>query len=548
MAPKGRRPGSVRERADWEALLAEARAEGADDDPESASAAPSRRALALQGAREAKRLNREDNLARGVVAKRGSERRPYYKADKLQGLSSGRAAMVSFVPHPLLDDICKVVACLPHDTEIDPSAKAIAEHQLWGSGRQLSTLGTAEQLGLERTALTRGRKTLGSALLSCDILARRSLEFQVGSREADCELVFYVEYERYDESSMPVSIRHSPVDGFCTESSESGPTSSASTSRQVAKKGRWALPDTPAQSSSGVTKLVQSIQSYGMLLKKKGGEGGGGQDCYFMVIGDSITPLQAVDRTTAEVFRHLWRSCTCASLAAKGFASKARAVTADHYAAQLKAERVIRNDLKWMSLIVGCEAHKVAQVNGRTMSIVDDTITGAIHLALSTTLSGMTDKFRASLREVIEERLDWPPRFGAPPDDAQRYRRQCIESLTLGWSMTSTWQRRVLLSMLPSGDWRKRDCVEVYLPVNTDPLPEKRVVAADMARGLTRGLAWYRLAIYPRHRWLGCEAAISQPAIIDACHGLLRPAYERFCSKVGKKAAPPLVNTDLAFS
>lgn len=95
-------------------------------------------------------------------------------------------------------------------------------------------------------------------------------------------------------------------------------------------------------------------------------------------------------------------------------------------------------------------------------------------------------------------------------------------------------QRRALLQLLPSGDWRNRQQVEVYVHPSMVELPDKDAFATRIANSLSQGLAWHKFAIYPRHRWLGCEAAISQPTLLDACHGLLFPTYEKFCATVGK--------------
>ena len=99
-------------------------------------------------------------------------------------------------------------------------------------------------------------------------------------------------------------------------------------------------------------------------------------------------------------------------------------------------------------------------------------------------------------------------------------------------------RKKALLSMLPVGDWRKRDIVEVYMSplIERISIADKDRAASAVASSLAQGLAWHKLVIYPRHRWLGCEAAISQPTILEACHGLLRPAYQQFCAMVGKKA------------
>ena len=49
--------------------------------------------------------------------------------------------------------------------------------------------------------------------------------------------------------------------------------------------------------------------------------------------------------------------------------------------------------------------------------------------------------------------------------------------------------------------------------------------------GLTRA----RANDLPGRRWLGCGAAFSQLLFLKACHGLLLPAYAKFCNLVGDR-------------
>ena len=269
-----------------------------------------------------------------------------------------------------------------------------------------------------------------------------------------------------------------------------------------------------------------------MLVKKKGA--GQGDDRFFIIMGDTFTGLQACDRTTAEVLKFLIQQRSGASLGARAFASKARVATVDHYAAILKAERSLKMDLDCLSLVVGCEAHSVAGIHTKAMALMDADISGALHLALAVEMAGTMAKFQESIKQTVIARLVWPPARGQPPAAATLYRLRCIQALTIGWTRSSTMQRRALLRLLPLGDWRKRDCVEIFVDESVEELPPKEDFAWNIANSLTQGLAWHKLAKYPRSRWLGCEAAISQPILLDACHGLLRPSFEHFCMSVGK--------------
>lgn len=541
MAPKGRPAGSVRDRAAWAEVLADfaehaARADAGDrDEP---GAAIDHRA-ALERARAVKR-ELQDGRCPGVATeasapKRGRGGRSWYTPGHLETLSSGRATKVPFVPCSLLGDFDRMLLAMPGEgvAAPDEELRTVAKDMLWGRGRQRSATARAEDCGVQRFLLGEHERSLAAALHCCDLSARASLETKMAGSPSQYELVFYVDYERYDEATMPVTTeRVAPA---------SANRSSVPSGSELAKPIRTLMSQValgePRGKEQGTTKIVQSLQTYGMLVKRKPGPGDeqGGQ--YFCILGDSFTNLQACDRTTGEVLKFLIQQRSACSLGAKAFSGKARLVTVDHYAANFKAERSLKRDLGWLSLVVGCEAHTIANLHSKTMQLIDQDITGALHLALAVEMAGMMSKFRASLTEVIAQRLTWPPLRGTPSHAAAQHRLRCIQALTIGWTRSSTQQRRALLCLLPLGDWRLRDRVEAYANDVADGLPEKETFVANIASSLTQGLAWHKLAKYPRSRWLGCEAAIAQPALLDACHGLLRPAFELFCKKLGAKVA-----------
>ncbi|CAK0802016.1 unnamed protein product, partial [Prorocentrum cordatum] len=414
--------------------------------------------------------------------------------------------------------------------DLHDGLSAVAFDLFGGSGQHQSIVARAEALDVDRYQLCNDTRLLGAALLLSDLMARKSLEERIASLQSDkYELDFYAEYDRYDESTMPVTVsKPSEADDLARDSGMEVACPQAVLVKALST-GRRSLKD------SGRAKIVQASVGFGMVVRKLATHAGGG-DQYFSIVGDTITSLQTCDRTTAEVLKHLALSRSGASLGAKRFKVKARVVSIDHYAANLKAERSIKADLEWLSLVIRCEAHSVSTIHTRVMDLFTFDVSGALHVSLAVELAGMMDKFRASLRAVIIERLVWPPLRGRPSADAERHRLRCIHALTVGFSKASKLQQQALLRSMPLGDWRKRDVVEVYLTGLVGELPSKAVLAKEVAHSLVQGISWHKFAKYPRNRWLGGEAAISQPTLIDACHGLLRPTFEHFCRSVGKRA------------
>ena len=145
-----------------------------------------------------------------------------------------------------------------------------------------------------------------------------AVERQVAKLMADFHIVFYVVYERF------YTIHNADLcSGFCSVPTLTDMRSCAT----VCEPDAFPLPDT--------------------------------NDGYFVITGDTLTPLQAVDRTAIDVFMQLARFRSGASLASNG-RTPAWVVTVNHYGAHLKAERVMQVELGCVPFFIGCETHKFA--------------------------------------------------------------------------------------------------------------------------------------------------------------------------------------------
>ena len=78
-------------------------------------------------------------------------------------------------------------------------------------------------------------------------------------------------------------------------------------------------------------------------------------------------------------------------------------------------------------------------------------------------------------------------------------------------------------------DWRKKDRFEVYSFVSEAVVTPIESVIHLVARGLTRAITWRKLAIYPRHRWLGVRGryiaacvvgGVPWPVVVSVCEVL----------------------------
>ena len=105
---------------------------------------------------------------------------------------------------------------------------------------------------------------------------------------------------------------------------------------------------------------------------------------------------------------------------------------------------------------------------------------------------------------------------GCAPPDAQAYKRKLL-GLCAARGRDLLFQRHAL-SLLPNCDWRRGDCIGIFMPdgVAFDAAAVKEAVA----EGLRKCLASARFALYPRNRWTGCGRAWDQFLLLEGVHGL----------------------------
>ena len=226
---------------------------------------------------------------------------------------------------PPLDDLATVVCAMPMNVLSDPIVAAIADRLLWSDGRHVSYTALAESSSID-SYCHRQKQLMAASVLSNDLLARFALERQVSYPITDFDLVFHVVYKRFDESTMPISVRRWLM------------------LRATSTIRAGCIPQSDTK-DSGPCRNVQSTQSFGMVLKNKAVADGAERNGCFVTTGDTLTPVQTVDPSATEVILQLARSCSGASLASMGFRTTAGVVTGDHHGAQLKAERVMQAEL-----------------------------------------------------------------------------------------------------------------------------------------------------------------------------------------------------------
>lgn len=169
---------------------------------------------------------------------------------------------------------------------------------------------------------------------------------------------------------------------------------------------------------------------------------------------------------------------------------------------------------------ISMQVHKVATIHNYTFKVLNATVSGMLNLSLSMSMHGAAHRFRVALRRVIEDRV----RFinGVVPAEAVR-RKMLLLKIFLSTGKKRNYKATVL-TWLPNGDWRNDSEIEYY-PRQGD---HEDVINHNMASALTSVLFGSMIHRWPRHRWRGADIATSQIALLCACHGILRPAFEEF--------------------
>ena len=90
--------------------------------------------------------------------------------------------------------------------------------------------------------------------------------------------------------------------------------------------------------------------------------------------------------------------------------------------------------------------------------------------------------------------------------------------------------RKALLMTLPNGDWRDRQRVEIFLPNGS--VIQKEQQARVFAESICKVLLYRRLRWKAERNWKEGEEEHADIAILDVCHGLLKPTYLRWNSKL----------------
>ena len=230
----------------------------------------------------------------------------------------------------------------------------------------------------------------------------------------------------------------------------------------------------------------------------------------------------------------------------KDFLLSIQMITTDRAGENFKCEcGMNRLSPHFAKIHLPCDVHKTSTCVNNMFKLVENTITGIVNLGLMFRPGGTLRQFHQCIQDEICLKLRVI--VGPPPDGyIQKYRNEVYE-LFLGknFSNQDVKKKQQLLRIRQvqtlnyflNGDIQCEDEIVWYAPFE---------IEIEDARALLCKYVPYALlpacvAIFPRHRWHGCEIPIDQLGLVAAHHGLLKHACLRFLNQISPQKSSEVV-------
>ena len=383
-----------------------------------------------------------------------------------------------------------------------------------------SSKARCSQLKMSGSSLNLRLARLANAQCLQQRFDRQLMEQRLAQLFPKQSLLCYIDSAAYDETPMLTTVRGDCISGVDMQRPHvQGPIPKVlQFVRQL---------ESQVKSEAMVAKLLQTKQTSGMLIKL-------GDSSFAALIGETICPLQVMERTTAEVLRECLLRNSGASPWANNFLFKARAVCTDKAGSNVRAERSIASGRgsSWATLLTPCDVHATSAVHKHGFhNLLPQHVSGMIHCALSLRHGAAMTVFRTCLREVVRARLKIM-KGGRLLESALAYKNHIFQLFPGGGA--NALVKKVLLAGLPNGDWRNMEFVEYYPPPGVDASRDKDAIAELLSSGLCRALCEAKPSLWPRHRWCGADLSLDSIGRLEAIHGLLPATYPKFVARYSR--------------
>ena len=349
------------------------------------------------------------------------------------------------------------------------------------------------------------------------------IHFQQTMASTGATLIAFAELNRYDETPLRIRHRGPPPELADVVPGSHEPQSQPHGQGVPSLKHRSSL-KVPLKALATVSKVFAVESKYWMLVRIDPTTPDE-EVAFYAFKSTGLNLLHLVDKATAPTFLTCLKQSTISSEHTEGFKFKVRATTTDQAPSNYNAEQgVMASRPGWSSLHLPCNMHILARSFSKTFALLDDHITGMVNFSLSLCLAGNFQKFRQSLIDLVARRLVIVR--GAVSLEAQAYRSWTLDLFCAKGRNIPV--KRFLLSHFLNGDWRKKDCIEVFCPPGVQV--DQESILANVTTAVLLSLSGSLFRLYPRHRWMGADTSLDQLGLCESVHGLASAAFkEVFC-------------------
>ena len=277
--------------------------------------------------------------------------------------------------------------------------------------------------------------------------------------------------------------------------------------------------------------VLQTKTEFGWLFSKDGPE----RKEYLMIYGHTLSHLQNVVSNRASAMMTAMAEQALLPEASHSAESCSRVVAIDRHPSNIVVERrSLRRrrrtkNKKWQSYLKTCAQHKLGCVRWQATKPFELVLTGLINVTRSLNSFTYINGFRKDFYQVAYDNCRVV--YGYAPA-ANRARNRNI----LKWFLVkgpNTMAQRVLLELLAEGDWNNDKEYLIYLPPGT--VCDEDKMRRQFASGMTEALCSRRWRMYIRKKHGGAEEAVCDIALPLIVHGIIVPAYNRFCLRHNPK-------------
>jgi len=241
------------------------------------------------------------------------------------------------------------------------------------------------------------------------------------------------------------------------------------------------------------TKLFQTRSEWGVVISWT--EPDTGTPVYGILFSQTVCAIQALANCTAPTLLSALLASSATSPSDARAAGRTRAVCKDQHPSNHAAERGMcrsRNGT-WKSIEVNCESHMNALAHKSVHKHTSVAVSGMLNLAKSVEMAGEFALLRKCVEDVAYRQM--VVYRGVRDDDDRLYRQMALKVLIPN-SRGSNLKRAMFLSMLPDGNLRNTNAVDLCLPFG-QLVADIEEFKRDVARGVARCLCSNNLSCTP---------------------------------------------------